>query len=339
MAQFDERLSGARDVMVLAAGPGVGKTMFALQLGKGVAQHWDDNHAVFVLVSLEMPRWAMYIRLLCGQAGLDWKTITLGSAVRRGQPAGPWFTADHQEQIDQAKQELLAGIGRRILILDRETLGANLTVTDLLARVSAFKAQVGAARAFIAIDYLQLLPVPDKVASESDLEADRHRIKFVQDLLAGTRSEGNPDGDALLVISEARKPSSGKTKNWATNPADLMGSARIAYAADAILLYHQMDEDEVGSYAWPIPWDYAQNLNSLQHDGIAPVKLTLAKGRDGMRRGSWALAFHFEESRFTEVEGEPSEEQVPVLPVHQALPANPENGNGTAAQDSNHYYS
>src|SRR5262249_31613385 len=134
----------------------------------------------------------------------------------------------------------------------------------------------------------------------------------------------------------ARKPSRGKGKNWAANPADLMGSARIAYAADAILLYHTMEDDEVGGYAWPVPWDDQQNASSLQHDGIAPVKLTLAKGRDGMRRGGGAVGSHYAKYGFPG--GGEGISAAPPAPLVPPAPQGGGPGGGAGAANDHIYY-
>jgi replicative DNA helicase len=88
LAGLDEHTLGLRGVTVLAAAPNVGKTAFTAQLGLGVARHWEENRAVFVLVSLEMSRDAIYARLLCHEARIDWETLMLGSEGLRGRPEG-----------------------------------------------------------------------------------------------------------------------------------------------------------------------------------------------------------------------------------------------------------
>src|SRR5262249_43070009 len=95
--------------------------------------------------------------------------------------------------------------------------------------------------------------------------------------------------------------------------------------ADAILLYHAMEPDEVAGHTWPVPWGDPQDMASLQKEGIAPVKLTLAKGRDGMRRGSWAMAFHYDQARFTEVGG-PADTPHGHPPLHSVAPGGPQGG-------------
>lgn len=301
MRELDNRTLGLRGLMVLGAGPGVGKTTYAQQLGLEVCRNNDD--AVFLMLSLEMDKQALYTRMLCNVAGVSWKTLKLGSPSCRGKQ-GPRYTPEDQARLDKARQELReSGLTKRIRIVGREQLGADLTPDDVASILNEFKKSTGAKRALVVIDYLQLIPTPQEILRHGDLDADRYRVQFVQDLLAKTKTTENPVGDAVLVISETRKPSGRKT--WGSGLADLMGSARLPYAVDAALLYNTIDNESfLSEYYWPPLTN--PTCQSLQDAGIAPVTLSLAKGRDGMIRGDWALAYRFEESRFEEVEKKPS---------------------------------
>src|SRR5262249_57596767 len=115
----------------------------------------------------------------------------------------------------------------------------------------------------------------------------------------GTKSSRNAMGGAVLVISETRKPSSGSY--WGKSIADFMGSARLPYAVDAALLFRWLDNaDGIANYNWPSFPHQAPTFQDFSGQGITPVVLELAKGRDGMRRGHWALEYHHEQSRFIE---------------------------------------
>jgi replicative DNA helicase len=296
MRQLDERTLGLRGLTVLGAMPNVGKTALVLQLGINVINNNPD--ACFLLVSLEMGRRDLYARVHCNLAEMDYKTLMFGAKELRGRPGTP-FKADQLKRLEAADAWVAAN-GKRVRVLDRETFGASVTAASILGAIQALKAESGATRALVAIDYLQLLPVPTEVARLGDLEADKHRVRVAQDVVAGTRTDGNTVGDAVLVISEARKPTAGK-KVWGSELADLMGSSRLGYAADAVLLYRPMRDEE-------IPENYAAGNDTLgcgpqlEEQGISPAFLTLAKGRDGMRRGEWPIEYHFERSTFNEVQ-------------------------------------
>jgi replicative DNA helicase len=288
---------GLRGLLVLGAGPGVGKTTYGLQLGLSVCKNNAD--AVFLMISLEMDRWAMYTRLLCNLAQLDWKTVMLGSASCRKSPNGPWFTPADQQSLDLAKAQLKDGkLGKQVLVVDRTSIGDKLTAASVQRLLDGLKKQCSAKRALVVIDYIQRISVSADAAKRGDLEADRYRVQVVQDIAEATKTASNPAGDAVLVISETRKPSGGA---WYSKLADLMGSARLPYAVDAALLYRPMvDDDEVAQYSWPSAGVSVPSIDDLNKAGIAPVRLEIAKGRDGMQHGSWAMAFHYQQSRFVE---------------------------------------
>ena len=220
MPWLDERALGLRGLIAVGARPGLGKTAWLSQLGLNVVRHNDD--AIFLLASLEMPRDSLYARLVCSQAGVDWKTLVLGSPSLRGNANGPWFTPQDHARIVEANAALEGGgLGSRIFILDQEALGPDFTAQTALAYLEQAKAATQKTRALIGVDYLQLLPAPNL----ADLDADRHRVQFLKELLAGTRTGANPAGDCVLVISEMRQPS-GK-QHWHGQLADFMGSARL----------------------------------------------------------------------------------------------------------------
>jgi hypothetical protein len=60
-----------------------------------------------------------------------------------------------------------------------------------------------------------------------DLEADKHRVRVAQDVVAATRTADNPVGDAVLVIGEARKPPDAR-RAWGESLTDLMNARTTA---------------------------------------------------------------------------------------------------------------
>jgi hypothetical protein len=301
---LDERTLGLRGFILFGAMPGVGKTTLATQISVGVAQHHAVNNAVVVILSLDMHRDEIYDRIHCYLAGIDWATLKLGSKDRRSGGKPPWHNEWAQRQIQLANQRLVdEGIGRRIRVHDRYSLGDTITATRLAGIVKEFKAQVGATRSLLVLDYLQLLPVPDKVLRAGELEADRCRVRIVQDYLEKLRSPEDPAGDAALAISEARKPSSGN-EGWGHGLSELMGSARLGYANDATLLYRTASKPDLKNYFNIADGRADSTLAQMESDGIAPVIITLEKGRAGTRRGSWPLLFDYRKSTFREVGGQ-----------------------------------
>jgi replicative DNA helicase len=298
MAQLDDRTLGPRGLILLGAMPNVGKTALVLHLGLNVVRNNPD--ACFLFVSLEMDRGSLYTRINCNLAEVDWGTLVRGDKNLRG-GAGPFFTDEQQARL-RAADDWVKNHGHRIHVLDRQHFGGGVSAGSILREMKALKARSGAARALMVIDYLQVLPIPDTVRRSSDLDADKYQLRVAQDILAGMRAgESGLLGDAVIAISETRKPATGR-RRWGEDLADLMGSARLGYGADAVLLYRRVAEDELADVYHDAGRFTAPTAEELENEGIAPVMLSLAKGRDGMRLGEWPLEYLFNRSIFREIE-------------------------------------
>jgi hypothetical protein len=296
---------GLRGLMLLAAAPNVGKTALAVQLGTDIVTHSDD--ACFLFVSLEMPRMDMMTRIKSRLACMDWKTLVLGSDSFRRPGEVPTYTADELNRLKVADERLRV-LGKRIRVLDRANFPAP-TVEKILQQLDQLKKVSGAQRAFALLDYLQVLPVPDEVGPKvrTDLEADKWRIGQMMELRDAT------DGDAVMVISEARKPSGNAGEAWGGAMADVMGSARNAYTPDMLLLFRGYTDSELAQVFGKKPqkaspedkraelkrWAKAQR-EQLGKSGQALCLLDIAKGRDGVHRGTLPLLFRFWQSTFSE---------------------------------------
>ena len=147
----------------------------------------------------------------------------------------------------------------------------------------------------------------------SDIEADKWRIgevKKIRDFVNKTNQ------DPVIVISEARKPSSGD-EAWGGDLCDVMGSARGTYTPDVVLLLSPLQPAQLSKL-----WDdmnmpkitYKEvgkdiedkkdpsNIKGfLAHHGIAICNLKMPKGRDGMKKFNIQLAFHFHKNKFEKI--------------------------------------
>ena len=61
-----------------------------------------------------------------------------------------------------------------------------------------------------------------------------------------------------------------------------------------------MDDHEIERHYLGAGGDLRQLERELEDEGISPLIIILAKGRDGMIRGSWPAEFHFRQSTITE---------------------------------------
>jgi len=293
LAGLDAMTLGLRNLTILHAQAGAGKTNLLLQIGLGVLEHEPD--AAFVLVSLDMPKDDIIHRLVCNLAQMDWHVYIRGSTDVLSAAAtrpGVWHNAYDQERINEAYDRLQA-FGKRLFLLERKDLPRGYDANILKCIVAQAKKQAGVRQAFVAVDYLQLLPTPPGIGRRTTPEHDQ--VELVQNSLEA--------GDAWWVVSEARKP--GKGQEQESGMAAIMGSARIAYACDFAVSYRPLKPEESLAYDWsaarPATWRGHFGPGSLEAAKVAPVALRFDKARDGGTRGELALAFQWTKSRFVEV--------------------------------------
>jgi hypothetical protein len=240
LPKLDQMTLGLRGLMLLAAAPNVGKTTLAIQLGLDAVVH-NAPDAAFLFVSLEMSRWEMLTRFRSRLARLDYNTLVFGSGGFGAN--AQTFTNEEFANLVAAHDKLL-DIGSRLRILDDKNFPTP-TLEKIIDQVKDLKASSGASRVFVAVDYLQVWPVPDAVAKHirTDIDADKWRIGQMKELRDAVGSE-----NATLVISEARKPSS-EAQEWAGDMAAVMGAARGTYTPDIVLLLNPLLDDELGKIA------------------------------------------------------------------------------------------
>jgi replicative DNA helicase len=320
--ELDRMTLGLRGLILLAARPGVGKTALTVQLGiDAVANNPDVG---FLFLSLEMPRQAMMTRILSRLSGLDWNKLVLGDKPAGG-AEGVLYTP---EQIDalQAARARMEAIGSRVTILDSQNC-PRPTVRTIVREVQRMKRRTNCTRVVVLVDYLQVWPIPaeDERRVRSDLDADKYRVGMMKQL-----RDDLGDEDALLVISEARKPASGDT--WGGDMSDVMGSARGTYTPDAVLLFSEATDDEIAEHHGldrPVGADSNGKVkdwrkqvkgrrDELRDLGVNWCHLDVVKGRDGMTRGSIDLTFYYRRACFA-----------PGFDVTVAKRRAPDGGSGT----------
>ena len=295
---LDQATLGLRKFMLMAAAPNVGKTALGVQFGVDVVAR--NEEACFLFLSLEMERWEIITRIKCCLARMDWKTLVFGSGdgAGRGRGRETYYDADAFGRLAAAEAQL-ADLGRRIRILDERNF-PDPTVETVLEQVADLKAQTGATRAFVLVDYLQVWPIPEQEDRRlrSDLDADKWRIGAMKALRAELEE------DAILAISEARKPSGDGREQWGSEMADIMGSARGSYTPDMVFVFRPYNDIELGElFQWggtPSPEQKRQAREQMREVGMAASKLIIAKGRDGVLREEIDLAFWYRQSRFEE---------------------------------------
>jgi len=296
---LDKATLGLRGLMLLAAAPNAGKTALAVQLGVDVAQANPD--ACFLFVSLEMRREEILTRIRCKLSQMDWKTLVFGSQRGGGDPDVS-YTAAELEHLHVGREHLQA-LAPRLCILDEKNF-PQPTAEKVLAELDDLKRRTGCSRAFLLVDYLQVWPIPDGVKLRSELDEDKWRIgqmKTLRDQLTD---------DAVLVVSELRKPQGSNDPEWKGGSlAHIMGSARGAYTPDMVFLFNRLTEKEARdaarrATACPLNPDELREdeslLDALSEQGISPMRLEIAKGRDGVLRRNFDVTFWYRQARFEE---------------------------------------
>lgn len=298
ISEFNDKMLGLRKLILIAAAPNVGKTALTIQLA--LETLITNPTACLVYVSLEMTAEEIFTRMNLYLSGLNFETYVLGSYQVDGEMNYQnLFSHDELRKINGATKKM-EQIGDRLQIVDMSD-STYLNSEIIINYVDELKSKTGCQRAIVIIDYLQVWPVSPDVRV-SDIEADKWRIGEIKKIRDGINKVHQ---DPVIVISEARKPSESE-KAWAGDLADVMGSARGTYTPDAVLLLNPLSSKQL-----EILWEKMKmprvdfedsNIKAFLADlGIAICSLSMPKGRDGMKKFSTLLAFHFHKNKFEKI--------------------------------------
>lgn len=293
--EFNEYFLGLRGLNLLAAAPNAGKTALAIQLGIDAVMTEDD--ACLIYVSLEMSADEIFRRMILLLAEVDYRTFVFGK-----------WQESQQEKIVRA-QQILAALDERVQIL--ETASCPVLDAKMIAGyVESVKSKTGCKRAIVVVDYLQVWPTNTNTKFLNENEIDKWRIgemKKLKDALSP---------DPVIVISEARKPNM-KEGTWGGDMSDVMGSARTTYTPDVVMLLTPLRAKNL-QMLWSknkMPSLHSIDIDEgeqekeglgikafLESQGIALCKLEVPKARDGMKKFSMLLEFHFQKNRFKKLD-------------------------------------
>jgi replicative DNA helicase len=260
---LDRALGGLRGLTYLGGGTGAGKTSLGLFIAMHALRARQDLGVLFY--SLDMPKVTLYDRLLSQEAGVEYADLL-------GEAADPGL----EGRLDEAERRLQTEVLPRLRVAEYLAVPegkwlAQVMVDDLVRLLESMPVE----EVLVVVDYFQLLPVPDSITAA--LDADFYRVRSLQRVQAWSRTNTNPLGFPILAISEVRKGESGRSE---VGVGDLMGSARLGYSAEAVLLLEPAGQADKGP--------------------VVPVRLKVAKGRDGATRTDIDLLFEYTRSRFRE---------------------------------------
>lgn len=201
---------------VVAARPGIGKSILGVQAALGLAEHGP-----VALNSLEMPSREIHQRMLSHLTQIPVGTFT-GVQGGRDPLAGKW------EQVEAARASLAA---LPLSVDDR----AYVTMADIRAHARSVGRNVPLAG--IVVDYLQLMGTPrgDK--------RPRHEVVagFSRDLKLLAKEMSCP----VIALSQLNRASENRA-GGKPSLADLRESGAIEQDADVVILLHVPEADEGG---------------------------------------------------------------------------------------------
>ena len=194
----DTLLSGLQkgNLIVIAARPGVGKSSFVTNIARNVAVDAGQPVAMF---SLEMSRFEIGMRLLCGEARVPW------DKVRSGRMATEEWT-----RIVEAAEDLHES---PLYIVD----SGNVTIVDIRAKARRMKSKHGLG--LIIVDYLQLMSGHHRTENRQQEVAEISRsLKLLAKelevpVIAVSQLNRNPEsrGDKRPQLSDLRECVTGGT--------------------------------------------------------------------------------------------------------------------------------
>ncbi|MBO4897308.1 MAG: replicative DNA helicase [Clostridia bacterium] len=210
--RFDEMTAGLHktDLIILAARTGIGKTSFALNLAKNVAEKSNEPVAVF---SLEMAKEQLVDRLLWSAAKVD------SSHLRTGN-----ITAKEMQSIANAMGSLV----KTPIYID-DTPG--ITVSEMRAKCRKLKLQNGLG--MVVIDYLQL------VQSSGRTDSRQQEIAEISRSLKIMAKDLNVP---VLTLSQLSRASETRERPILS---DLRESGAIEQDADIVLFLNRKNGDDL----------------------------------------------------------------------------------------------
>lgn len=238
----------ASDLIILAARPAMGKTAFALTLGRNAAVDFKVPVAIF---SLEMSSLQLVTRLISGESEISSEKLRNGN-----------LAAHEVEQI-HAK---IRGLDEAQIFID-DTPG--ISVFELRAKARRLKAQhdIG----MLIVDYLQLM------TAGGDGKGNREQeISTISRSLKSIAKELNIPVLALSQLSRAVETRGGDRK---PQLSDLRESGSIEQDADMVMFIHRpeyygLTEDEEGNSTLGV----ANILISKHRNGaVGEVRLRFTK--------------------------------------------------------------
>ena len=245
-----------KQLIILAARPGMGKTACALSYAIGAAR---GGHGV-LFISLEMSSTELGARMaadICfdGQGGVPFSAISGGSGISK----------DNLRRVRQAQEEA-QDLPLRIIDVGSITIGR---LGMMVRRHQRRMAAAGQKLELVVVDYLQLVR-PDHRASA---------YEAVSEVSRGLKAIAKTHGVAIMALAQLSREVE-KRPDKLPQLSDLRDSGQIEQDADAVLFLmrpeYYLAKDE------PAPNDPERSAwESAMHDARGKLDLICAKRRNG----------------------------------------------------------
>ena len=219
--------------------------------------------------SLDMSKTRIYERLLCCEAGVDYRTLR-----------DPEKSSEQEQRLAEATERLRQEILPRLRVVERDFsckevcdgdnhtfVRTGITYHGVIQDCRNFLDSAAVNQILIVVDLFQKMDPHGDVAEGA--AADHYRLDVLDQVQKRSRCPARPHGFPILVTSEIRKdaPKDNLSRD------DLKGSGRIASDADVVLLMwpDETDRDTTGD--------------------VVPTTVRIGKGREGVIRTDVKLWF------------------------------------------------
>jgi len=216
----------ATDLILVAARPGMGKTSFAMQAAKTVAEYKGavfgepatPNGNIAVVFSLEMPRDQLAMRLVCQGARIDLNRARLGMV-----------TNEELGRMQYVRNELY----KLPMYLD-DTVGLGpLDLRAKLQRSVAMASRLGYHIALAVVDYLQIMNPQDPAA-----RSRQEQVGSIARALKRTARAVNVPIMALCQLNRGPEEGRGGRRPMLS---DLRESGELEQEADVVAFLYRED--------------------------------------------------------------------------------------------------
>lgn len=197
---------------IAGARPGVGKTAFGIEALTDAARRTDG---AALMVSLEMPKSELYLRMLSNAGNVDGQRIQHRKTTR----------------MDDEKLSKAAGYVARLPLVVDDRSALSLAQIRPLIRSEQRKRHVS----LVVVDYLGLVKPP--------ADAPKHDRRVQVDAIAqGLKNLARDLHVPILALAQLNRGIEGRAEKTPTL-ADLRESGGIEAAADCVLLMHRTQDD------------------------------------------------------------------------------------------------